>query len=86
MRADGSRAAQWKPNQEKKKSRANKNRYTLFLLFVLFFSRLFCCCLLIIFDCFVCDEIRPMELSSKRPVSRYREVIQVPKKVNKFEH
>uniref|UniRef100_A0A1J3H818 rRNA biogenesis protein RRP36 n=1 Tax=Noccaea caerulescens TaxID=107243 RepID=A0A1J3H818_NOCCA len=49
LRADGSRAAPWKPNQEKKKSRANKNR--------------------------------PMELSSKRPVSRYREVIQVPKKV-----
>ncbi|CAH8252086.1 unnamed protein product [Arabidopsis lyrata] len=48
LRADGSKAVPWKPNQVKKTGRANKNR--------------------------------PMELSSKKPVSRYREVVQVPKK------
>jgi ribosomal RNA-processing protein 36 len=50
LRADGSKAVPWKPNQVKKtgRARANKNR--------------------------------PMEVSSKKPVSRYREVVHVPKK------
>lgn len=51
LRADGSQAVSWKPNQEKKekKGRANKNR--------------------------------PMEVSCKKPVSRFRDVVQAPKKV-----
>ncbi|XP_010553494.1 PREDICTED: ribosomal RNA processing protein 36 homolog isoform X2 [Tarenaya hassleriana] len=51
LRADGSKAVSFKPNQEKKekKGRANKNR--------------------------------PMEVSCKRPVSRFRDVVQAPKKV-----
>uniref|UniRef100_A0A7N0TRA6 rRNA biogenesis protein RRP36 n=2 Tax=Kalanchoe fedtschenkoi TaxID=63787 RepID=A0A7N0TRA6_KALFE len=48
-RADGSHAIHLKSIQERKHSRANKNR--------------------------------PMEVTCKKPVSRYRETIQVPKKV-----
>jgi len=36
---------------------------------------------LLIFGVSICDENRPMEVSSKKPVSRYREVVHVPKKV-----
>jgi hypothetical protein len=35
---------------------------------------------LLIFGVSICDENRPMEVSSKKPVSRYREVVHVPKK------
>ncbi|CAM8877045.1 unnamed protein product [Rhodiola kirilowii] len=48
-RADGSHTIHLKPTQDKKHSRANKNR--------------------------------PSEVTCKKPVSRYREIVQVPKKV-----
>ncbi|XP_052209905.1 uncharacterized protein LOC127813148 [Diospyros lotus] len=48
-RSNGSHTVYRKPNSEKKRGRANKNR--------------------------------PMEASAKKPVSRFREVIQAPKKV-----
>ncbi|KAK6130106.1 hypothetical protein DH2020_036156 [Rehmannia glutinosa] len=76
-RSDGSEMVYRKPNADKKGSRANKNRFSI----VSHFSyRVFGFCGFLFLTYSFRDFFRPMEMSSKKPVSRFREVIQVPKK------
>lgn len=81
-----------KLGSEKVGGRANKNRSFLFssplmimslILFFYFGIRSVSAFLLNKFVGFFCFNFtwRPMEMSSKKPVTRFREIIQVPKKV-----
>lgn len=74
-RSDGSDLVFRKPKTEKKGGRANKNRF----VFLQFDCAL--CCWEALSHCLFGYLYRPMEISSKKPVSRFREVIQAPKKV-----